>query len=110
MELFIRVKNGQPFEHPIFGDNFRQAFPDIDVNNLPEGFARFIRVTKPVIGVYEVYEGVSYEWDGTVYTDVHHIRPMTIEERQIAIDNAYQYSPGPNWILDLETLQWVLPN
>ena len=41
MELFIQIRNGQPFEHPIFGDNFRQAFPDVDVDNLPPEFARF---------------------------------------------------------------------
>lgn len=83
MELFIRLQNGQPFEHPIFGDNFRAAFPDVDTNNLPPEFARFIRVEPPVVGTYEVYEGVTYEQDGVGYTDVHHVRPMTDEERAI---------------------------
>ena len=41
MELFIRIKDGEPFEHPIFGDNFRAAFPDIDSDNLPPDFVRF---------------------------------------------------------------------
>ena len=44
MELFIRIdENGQAVDHPIMGDNFRQAFPDIDVNNLPSNFARFFK-------------------------------------------------------------------
>ena len=48
MELFIRVKDGQAFEHPILGDNFRQAFPNINVNNLPSEFARFERIVSHV--------------------------------------------------------------
>jgi hypothetical protein len=80
MELYIRIIDGQPFEHPIFGDNFRQAFPEVDVNNLPPEFARFERLEPPVLGVYEVYEGVTYEWVDGIVKDVHHVRPMTEEE------------------------------
>ena len=32
MELYIRIVDGKPFEHPILGDNFRSVFPDIDTN------------------------------------------------------------------------------
>jgi len=84
MELFIRVKNGQPFEHPIFGDNFRQAFPHIDTDNLPPEFARFTRIEMPVLGPHEIYEGVTYERDGDGFIDVHHVRPMTEEEKLIS--------------------------
>ena len=31
MRLFIQIRDGQPFEHPIIEDNFREAFPDIDI-------------------------------------------------------------------------------
>ena len=55
MDLIIRVKDGQPFEHPIFLDNFVQAFPDVDVNNLPPEFAKFTRYPAPQLGPYEVY-------------------------------------------------------
>lgn len=81
MELFIRVQNGQPVDHPILGDNFREAFPGVDTNNLPPEFARFVRVAPPAIGTYEVYEGVTYELIDGAYTDVHHVRPMTTEEK-----------------------------
>lgn len=81
MELFIRVKDGEPFEHPIFGDNFRAAFPDVDTANLPDTFAKFIRVDKPTIDTYEVYEGVTYQWIDGVVKDVHLVRPMTDAER-----------------------------
>jgi hypothetical protein len=44
MNLYIQIKDGQPFEHPIFEDNFIEAFPDVDINNLPFGFAKFRRI------------------------------------------------------------------
>lgn len=80
MDLYIRVENGQPVEHPIMGDNFREAYPDIDVNNLPPEFARFTRIAPPQANWDEVYIGVTYEWDGTGFTDVHHVRKKTDEE------------------------------
>lgn len=89
MELYIQIKDGQPYEHPILGDNFREAFPEIDVNNLPQEFARFERVQKPEIDVFQVYEGVTYEWVDGVIKDVHHVRNMTEEEtiaKQAEID------------------------
>ena len=81
-ELYIQIRDGQPHEHPIFADNFRQAFPGIDVNNPPlDRFAKFIRVEPPTPGTYEVYEGATYQWVEGVVTDVHIVRPMTDEER-----------------------------
>lgn len=81
MDLFIQIQEGKPYEHPIVGDNFRQAFPDIDTNNLPKSFARFVRIDPPVVGVYEIYEGVTYEWSGDSVTDAHHVRAMTAQEK-----------------------------
>lgn len=98
MELFIRIKDGQPFEHPIFGDNFRQAFPDVDISNLPPEFAKFERIEQPVLGVYEVYEGVTYAWVGGVVKDVHHVRQMNAAEKlekQQATKDAW--AAGPNY-------------
>lgn len=82
MELFIRVVNGQPFEHPILGDNFRAAFPDVDVNNLPPEFARFERVVAPKLRPYETVhpDDPTYELVDGVYKDVWHKRDMTPEE------------------------------
>jgi hypothetical protein len=44
MNLYVQIKDGQPFEHPIFEDNFIEVFPDVDINNLPPEFARFKRI------------------------------------------------------------------
>lgn len=103
MELFIQIRNGQPFEHPIFGDNFRQAFPNIDTNNLPESFAKFVRIETPVAGVYEAYEGVTYEWQDGVVTDVHHVRAMTADEKkakQDAVKADWAESGFASWVFD----------
>ena len=86
LELYIQIRAGQPHEHPIFADNFKLAFPDANINQLPlDRFAKFIRVAQPEIGTYDVYEGVSYEWFGDVVKDVHSVRPMTEEERAAKI-------------------------
>jgi hypothetical protein len=95
MELFIRIKDGLPFEHPIFGDNFRDAFPDVDVNNLPPEFARFERVEPPVADVYEIYEGVEYVKVGDKYTDKHKTRKMKAAEKK-----AKQKQTKENWAVN----------
>ena len=107
MELFIRIKDGQPFEHPIFGDNFRQAFPDVDVNNLPPEFARFERVERPVLGMYEVMvsEDATYELVGGVYKDVWQKRDMTAEERE-ATKQAVTKSTKELWAARPQAENW----
>ena len=101
MELFIQLRNGQPFEHPIMGDNFRQAFPDLDVNNLPPEFARFERISFPTFGVYEVCE-TTYEWVDGVVKDVHRIREMTPEEKA-----AKQKATKDSWLINTSFVSWL---
>ncbi len=81
LELYIQIRDGQPFEHPIFVDNLKLAFPDVDTENIPDTFAKFIRVDAPVLDTYEVYVGVTYQWVDGVVKDVHLVRAMTEEER-----------------------------
>ena len=111
MELYIRIVDGQPFEHPIMGDNFRDAFPHIDVNNLPSEFAKFERIESPAYGVFDLYEGVTYEWVDGVVKDVHHVRSMTEQERQAKIDEIKAYfTPTENgWVFDETTCSWIPP-
>jgi hypothetical protein len=80
MELYIQIRDGQPFEHPIMGENFRSAFPHIDVDNLPPEFARFERINKPKPQVFEVIENAGYAWVDGVVKDIWVSRPMTAEE------------------------------
>lgn len=113
MELYIRIKNGQPFEHPILGDNFRQAFPDVDTNNLPPTFAKFTRVPEPLLGVYELCEGCTYEKqpDGS-YIDVHHVRAMTEEEKiekQNKVKADWAENGFASWVFNEETCGFDAP-
>ena len=115
MELFIRIKDGQPFEHPIFGDNFRQAFPDVDVNNLPPEFARFERVQPPVWGPYDKNQRVQYERgaDG-VYRDVWYCDKMTAAEVTAKQDEVKgQWAANPDapksWVFDEATCSFQAP-
>jgi hypothetical protein len=118
MELYIQIRNGQPFEHPIFGDNFRQAFPDIDVNNLPPEFAKFERVERPRLGVYQVMiqDEPTYEFVDGVWKDVWHVRDMTAEEiaaKQQAAKDDWAALPNRDnftaWTFDEATLKYVPP-
>jgi len=86
LELYIQIVDGHPQDHPILADNFKVAFPDVNVNDLPaDRFAKFIRVAPPVLRTFEVYEGVSYLWVDNVVKDVHRVRDMTEEEREAKI-------------------------
>lgn len=87
MNLYIRLRNGQPFEHPLFEENVRQAFPELDLTNLPADWARFTRYQQPgadvlPVGVFEVAE-VKYtlSTDSTTWQDTWTTRSMTDAER-----------------------------
>jgi hypothetical protein len=112
MELFIRIKDDQPFEHPILGDNFRQAFPDVDVNNLPAKFARFVRVAAPVVGVYEKNQTVSYQLIDGAYTDVFSVEQMTAEEivaKQQVVKDAWALNGFASWLFNEATCSFEAP-
>ena len=89
MRLFIQIRDGQPYEHPIFEDNFREAFPHIDVDNLPSEFAEFERIEPPVgtahVKLFKIYR-CSYEWADGKVKDVWTLCLMTDEEKEIALD------------------------
>jgi hypothetical protein len=107
MDLFIRIQNGQPFEHPIMGDNFKQAFSHIDTDNLPSEFAKFVRVAPPEVGPFEILT-LNYGLVNGIWSDVYTITPMTEEEKAAKIATVRENLPE-GWGLDEETLQVSLP-
>jgi hypothetical protein len=112
MELFIQIRDGQPFQHPIFGDNFREAFPHIDPNNLPPEFARFERIESPQCGVYEVLLGPSYQWAAGVVVDVWLARPMNLQEKlakQEQVKANWALHGFASWSFDEATCAFVPP-
>jgi hypothetical protein len=93
MNLYIQIKDGNVFQHPILEDNLRQAFPTMDFENLPENFARFKRYVQPSptdmpVGTFQVAV-VAYEWNDAeqCYYDAWSVREMTDQERTITINN-----------------------
>ena len=115
MELYIQIRDAQPFEHPIMGDNFRQAFPDIDVNNLPPEFAKFSRFVRPsrtVLpeGPYQVTE-VRYalDTDSVSWKDEWYVRDMTAEEKIERIALFQTFKPYSSWIFDEPRCLWEPP-
>jgi hypothetical protein len=66
LELYIQVDtDGNPVNHPILGDNFRSAFPHIDINNLPSNYERFKRNPRPeasgddIVADQPIYERID---------------------------------------------------
>ena len=112
MRLFIRLQDGQPFEHPIMEDNFVAAFPKVDLNNLPNWVAEFRRVQVGEPGVYEVYVGSHYEWNGPIVEDVHVFRDMTEAEKlakQNEVKEDWAQNGFPSWIFDEGTCAFNPP-
>lgn len=104
MELFIRISNGEPIGHPIIGENFRQAHPNIDTNNLPPEYSKFERILPPILGPYEKNQRVQYELgtDG-IYRDVWYCDQMTSEEitsKQNETKDYWALHGYPSWIFD----------
>ena len=106
------MKDGAPFEHPIMGENLRNAYPEIDVNHLPSQFARFERIEKPALGVYDKGVSVSYVVcsDGVV-RDHWTIDPMTEQEKldkQNEVKTAWK-NRYPSWTFSDELCKFVPP-
>jgi hypothetical protein len=113
MDLYIRIDNeNKPVDHPIMENNFIQAFPKIDVLNLPRNFAKFKRVDKPSIGIYQVYEGIIYEWVDGVVKDVHQVRDMTEQEilsLQNQVKSGWEANGFTSWTFNEATCAFEPP-
>jgi len=84
IDMFIRVKDGQPFGHPIMGGNFRATWPEIDCGKLPPEFAYFLRVPPPKLTKHQIFDTPNpiYEWRNGIVCDIWNVRDMTEEEKQ----------------------------
>lgn len=108
MQLFIKIKDNKPFEHPILGDNLTQAFPDIDLQNLPSDYAIFERVDPPVIGPYDKNLRNEYQiGEDNIVRDVWLFDAMSEEEKlqkqQETRDSFIEATGFVSWTLDEET-------
>jgi hypothetical protein len=107
--LYIEVVDGKIINHPIFESNLIQVFPNIALDD-HDKYIPFERVPQPTIGIFQVNEGVTYEFDGpNLVKDIWHIRDMTAEEKQAKIEEARAAQPYPSWTLDETNLIWSAP-
>tara|TARA_R110000822_G_scaffold196718_1_gene334657 strand:+ start:310 stop:714 length:405 start_codon:yes stop_codon:yes gene_type:complete len=111
MRLFIQIRDGAPFEHPIQEDNFKFAFPQIDMNNLPEEFMDFERVDQKT-ELYEVFTEMPYfiDTDNVVRNGTK--RDMTAEEKAAKIQELkdhWEIIGFPSWVFDETTGDFSAP-
>jgi hypothetical protein len=117
MKLYIQTENGQTVNHPAFEHNLIEAF-----GGVPDHWKPFVRVERPILGVYEVLESEqsAYEFVDGVWTDVWTVRPMTEEEVAAkkagikqAVLNVWATRPDAfnftAWVYDEETQRMVAP-
>lgn len=88
---FIKVKDGKAVDYPIQEDNFRQAFPNIDVENLPDTFALVQNVPIPKMKVYQKYIKTNFEVVGKQVKETHEIKDFTNTEKK-ALQNKVKNS------------------
>jgi hypothetical protein len=112
MELVIKLnENGEPLEHPILLENMIYCDSNFNIDNLPTNYKKFIRVTKPIIGPYDVLESQQpiYVIDGDVVKDHWPVREMNASERQEKINTAIINRPHQGWIFDEATCTFSPP-
>jgi hypothetical protein len=107
--LYIEVVDGVIKNHPIFESNLLEVFPEIDLAK-QDKYIPFQRILQPTLGIFEVNDGVTYEFDGpNLVKDVWHIRDMTSDEKQAKIALARSMQPYPSWTFDETNLLWSPP-
>jgi hypothetical protein len=113
MNLYIRVENGMPINHPATEQNLINAFGAV-----PSEWEPFVRVEQPIALIYQVFdqETPTYEKVGNTWTDVWHLRDMTAEEKlakqQVVKD---KWAARPNllnwsaWTFNEDTCEYEPP-
>ena len=112
MNLYIKIENGIPKNHPALENNLLQAF-----GLIPEHFQPFIRVERPSLLPYQIFnsEEPSYQKINDIWTDVWDIRDMTQEEKlakQQTIKDSWILIPDDihmSWIFNEETCRYEPP-
>ena len=111
MNLYILTSGGQPLKHPLTESNLLLLIPTIDLENLPDGICKFVRVPRPMPGHYQVVVSTKPSYkiiDGICY-DVWEVREMTDEDKQEKIRMLEEGIPAPSWTTDIENFTWHPP-
>lgn len=112
MKLIIKIQDNKPVDHPIILENFIQAFPETDPDNLPDNFAWFERVPRPKAGPYTKNIYCNYEYVGNMVKDVWYIEEMSLEEKAIKQTQTKQewaQTGYSSWVFNEETCSFDPP-
>ena len=86
MNLYIRIRDGQPFEHPILEENAHQAWPEVNFNLLPDWLARFRRIPQPgglLTSPFQTAECTYTRAGDGFWEDTWTAVEMSAEQRQV---------------------------
>jgi hypothetical protein len=114
LELYIKIQNGLPVDHPHLKDNVLDAYElsDTDLDGHPD-WLPFIRTEMPKVGIYEVADGPYYVRDGNVVNEQWVVRAMTDEEKVMKQNRRkfdWKNSGGPsNWVFDEAKCAYLPP-
>jgi len=113
-KLYIKIKDGEPYQYPILESNLIACRPGIDLENLPEDYAVFERADPPTIGPYQELLETVYIWKDDIVTERHVLRDFNDDERQIKIwtvkNDWATKGPGyPSWTFDESLCTYVPP-
>ena len=111
MLCYIRIADGQPVGNPIVPENMAQAFPDIDLNNLPSGWAPFNRIEQPVDLLTSPFQVAVCTYtlssDGVAWQDTWTAQEVSADEKAAIIAAAQANPPPfPNLTSNINTLVW----
>jgi len=113
MNLYIKVENGQPINHPAFEENIIEALGEITSD-----WEVFVRKPIPKLDLYKKFDDpqVTYEKIDGVWTDVFHVRDMTDEEKnevQQKVKDLWAARPNASnftaWVFDEATCLYQPP-
>jgi hypothetical protein len=105
MNLYIKIENGQPVDHPAIEENLIHAF-----RSIPSNFAPFNRVQRPDNLLTSPFQIAQCTYtlmdDGITWQDTWSAIQMTADEQAALIAQTQTNPPCPNITLDTTTLKW----
>jgi len=106
MSLFIQINNGTPINHPLTLENMLYVFPEFDGRNLPDGYAKFERTSKPTELKFQITDGPTYQIIDGVVKEEWSVRQMTVEEKTSFINNLRSMPMPEGFVFDEDLLEW----
>lgn len=113
MNLYIKLdEDGNPINHPIAESNLVATHKGLDLDNLPDNIAKFVRVPKPRVGVYETIVKNTYVNKGDHFADKWKIRKLThaeITAKQQRVKDYWAENGFASWTFNEATCSFVPP-